>query len=428
MSEDNNEQKIKRRRANVSIKDETISTRKRKNKDRVKEAKPKKFKVEKIVTKRKNKTRKKFKLDKRKLTIGIVFLAVVILWFLVANYTIVGIVFNKNITDKDTIQFEIENGNNQVLEYKKEILVYSSGKMSTYDRYGKKTWETDIADTMSAELSTNGEYIQVINKDQGLVHVYKNKYESARIKIEGNILGGNINRAGDSVIEYSSTGAKTILGIYDNRGKNKYNVKLSNNIIGEYILSDNSRFLAYVDMNIEGISASSNINIIDFNKTTSDSSNVKVVYSKENTLAYKINWDGNRIIVRLDDEIVKYNVQTGAINVTDTSIEGVLNIDTDMGMYAYVQATSGNSGYLMSIKSLSSKYEKKIDLTDSPKYFSYVDHNIFIASQKEIQIYNSLGIKIKDYKSDKVITKPIIFNDGKSVAIVTSNRIVMFTI
>ena len=392
------------------------------------ENKRRKLLSNKIKVKSKIKEKKKIEINlNRKQKIAIIIIALVIVFAIaINNYTSFGLVLNKNINQKDVIEVELKTSNNRIIPFGNEILVYSNGVITSYNNYGKNTGEIVIEDTADADIQTCGKYIQVINKDRGLVYVYKNKYEVARIKIDGEVYSGNINEKGTSVIEYSTSGNKKILGIYDNSGKQKYNVKLSNNIVGKYVLSDNSKYLAYVDVNIKGISVQTNINVIDLSNIKEES-NTTTVYTKDNSLAYDVYWTGNNIVARFEDNYLLYNISSAEKRIVHISEGQVISVGDYDKKYAYTQIDA-NGKCLLNIKKMTSDKSKTIYLEDTPKYFSYEEGIAYVCFGKKIEAYNNLGMKIKTYNSDMVITHPVIFNSGTSVVMAISNKLIMFTI
>ena len=96
----------------------------------------------------------------------VLFVLIVILVILLFKYRhIIGITFSKEITEADSIIIDIATSDNKVYAYQNEILMYSKGKLTTYSRYGKKTWEYTFDETFIPEINTAGKYIQVVNKD-----------------------------------------------------------------------------------------------------------------------------------------------------------------------------------------------------------------------------------------------------------------------
>ncbi len=383
----------------------------------------------KVKVKSRIKEKKKIEINlTKKQRIGIVLGVVVVLLIIcINNYTALGLVLNKNIDSNDVVEVELQTSNNQIIPFENEILVYNNGIIKSYNNYGKNTGEIIIEDTVEADVQTCGKYIQVINKDRGLVYVYKNKYEVARIKVDGQIYSGNINEEGTSVIEYSSTGNKTILGVFDNSGKQKYNVKLSNNIVGKYVLSDNSKYLAYVDINVSGISAQTKINLIDLSNIKQDEANTKTIHTEDNALAYDMYWNGKTIVARFDESYMIYNVGSEKKEIAQISFGQTVSIGDYDKKCAYTEIDE-NGNYELNIKNMTSENVKTVSLDDSPKYFAYENGIAYVCYGKKIEAYNNFGMKIKTYNSDMVITGPVTFNNGRSIVMAISNKLIMFTI
>lgn len=377
--------------------------------------------------KEKKKILPKIELDKKKVIIIISIILVIGAIIIANNYTALGLVINKNITSEDAVQVELQTTNNKVFPFGNEVLVYNKGQIAFYNNYGKNTANIILEDVAEVDISTAGKYIQVINKDKGIVYVYKNKYEVARIKIDGTIYSGNINSEGTSVIEYSVTGNKMVLGIYDNSGNLKYNVKLNSNILGKYVLADNSKYLVYSDVDVTGISAHTNINLIELEDINENGTGINVTHSVDNTLVYDIYWDGKDVIARTDDEYILYNVSSSNKQSVKISNGQLLSIGDYSKKCAYIeQANDGD--YILCIRNMLDEKTKNVPIEDIPKYFMYDNGVAYICYSKKIEAYNNFGMKIKTYDSDMVITEPIVFCNGRSVAMTISNKLIMFTI
>lgn len=370
---------------------------------------------------------KSIKLDKKKLTILVVCFIVIIGIIVANNYISLGLVLNKNITSEDVIQVELANSNNKIIAYGNEILVYNKGKINIYNNYGKSTGEIILEDTANALISTADSYIQVINKDKKTVYVYKNEYEVARIKVDGDIYGGSINSDGTSIIEYSANGSKTALGVYDSSGKMEYSVKLSNNIIGKYALSNNSRYLAYVDVNIKGISVKTNVNLIDLNNIKEDETNTKTVHTIDNAIVYDVYWDGKNVVIREEDAYAIYNVMSDKKQEAKISEHQLSRVAEYNQKCAYIELNQ-NGEYILNIRKILKDKTKSAVLSDAPKYFEYENGIAYVCYSKKVEAYNNSGVKIKTFDSDMVITEPIIFNEGRSFAMTISNKLILFTI
>jgi len=364
------------------------------------------------------------KLTKKQILVLIAIILVVCVFFCMANYDKLGLVLNKHITDEDTIQVDLISSNNKLYAYQDEVLVVNSEGIISYNRYGKQTWELTMKGAVDDYIITSGKYVQIINKDKGVVHIYSNKHEVAIIKIDGVILSGNINAKGWSVVEYTENGNKTILAVYDNNGNLKYNVKLNNNIIGEYVLSNNSKYLTYIDVNVKGISATSSVMLVEF--ASDDKSLVETLHSSDSSLIYNVEFNGNNLVYRLDDEIIIKNLKNKEKIISTIENKSIVSVDTDKEKYSYVMFKDNK--YLLGVESIGDEDNSIIEIREMPKQFIYDDGNIFVSYQKGMAVYNGFKMKIKEYNSDMVITQPIIYGNGRNVAFLVSNKLIMFSI
>lgn len=338
------------------------------------------------------------------------------------NYSEFGLVLNKKITDEDVVKVDLISTNNKIYSYYNEVLIADSDKITTYNKYGRKTWEIKMQGAIDAKIVTNGKYLQIINTDKSIVYVYNDKYETAQIRVEGKILSGNITSKGDSVIEYEASGNKKILGVYDKHGKARYNVKLSNNTIGQYILSEDSKKLVYVDVNINGISVASSIKLVELK----DSAKVVELALKENSLIYEMDLVGTKLTYRTDKDIVQLDINTKREKKSSVEQSGVVSLDLDENKYSYVEFNNGK--YLLGIKSIGGKDKEEIEIKEMPKHYIYSKNKVYVCFQKEMYVYNDYKMMIKEYNSDMVITKPVILGEGNNIAFLVSNKLIIYTI
>jgi len=237
--------------------------------------------------------------------------------------------------------------------------------MGIFDRFNKKSKNENKENTLkkgNVVSENNEKYKSLYENYIQYATEIKDKYEKARIKVDGEILSGRINEKGYSVIEYTTTGSKTILGVYDNKGNLEYNVKLSNNIIGEYVLSNNLKYIAYVDVNIKGISVSTNVVLVELKNN-----NVKTIYSSEASLVYDLKFNGNNLLYKLDDQVVYHNLSNDKKVTSTLENDSIVNIDVDDKKYAYTEFNNGK--YFLGIRSIGGKETKEIEIREMPKHF-----------------------------------------------------------
>ena len=109
--------------------------------------------------------------------------------------------------------------------------------------------------------------------------------------------------------------------------------------------------------------------------------------------------------------------------------ENILNIDINNKKYAYTSLDSEKeSGYILAFLKFGDLKSVKESIQELPINIKYQDNLLYIGGKKTVKIYNEFGVNVKNYNSETILSEPIIFNSGKSVAVPTSNKIIIFTI
>lgn len=394
------------------------------NKAREKEQK-RKIKQEKKEIKKEYKEYKEHNTQRKQVIKYILIFLVIVLVFMLFKYRhIIGITFSRDITEEDGIIIEMTTSDNDVYAYQNEILVYSKGKMATYSKYGKQTWEYTFDETFIPEITTNGKYIQVVNKDSGHIYVFDNKYETCRKKIDGTIKRASINSKGQSVIHYSKEGVKSNVSVYDKKGNEKYKITLKEENIAKVQLSDNGKYLLLYEIDTQGISANSVIKMVEL-KTSEE---VKTVLEINNDIIYDLILDNSKVHILTSNTVYIYNIASNSKKEYAISDKNISNISVDASGVSYVHKQISDESNTITV--LNNMYdvvgENKFD--NNVKYFTYYNSLAYVISNKEINIYNRWGMHIKKFTSNSVIAEPVIFNDGKNIAINYSNRIVVIGI
>lgn len=401
---------------------------------KVNEKDVKKYQKEQAREKRKGNTNsfKKNVENFRFTTMHLILLLVIVLgiiaYYVTDNYHVLGLVINREITSEDVNVIDTMYTDNIVLAYQDKILVFQKGTLIAYNSNGTEAWSKKLEEIYTPNICTSGRYIQVTNSDTGYIYVLDGEYEISRIKIEGEILSSKINSDGTSVVEYSTSGLKTALGVYSKKGKELYSLKLTTNTLSDYTLSENSKVLAYSYADISGISLVTKIDIVELDKLNDKEYNYETIVTKNNELVYKMYWDGKNLNILLNDSVVKYNYLNKKAEDYDITSLNAIDMDICNNTLAYVSQSSESSAYLLNVVNYDMNLKSSEEVEEPPKYYIYTDGLIYVCYQKQMDVYNKYGTKVKSYVSDTVITKPIIYNDGKCVAMYISNKIITFKI
>lgn len=366
-----------------------------------------------------NKYKVKEYISKIAIMISVIVVIVGVVIF-INNRHILGITLKTDVDKKDSVLIELATGNNELFAYEDEILVYSNGIIKTYSKYGKKTWEYKFEEMFSPSIVISGKYLQITNKDSGYIYVFENKYEVARIKIDGEVKEANINKNGDTAVLYSSPGVKAAIGIYNKKGKESCKVKPDNVNIANFRISEDSRYLVYTEVIMQGISISENINIVDTTKANTIK-NIKTVSSE---MVNRLDIKGNNVDIMTDIGVYRYNINSNFMIEEKLTNKNITYLDYENKRLSIISKKIDNDAKSQLItKTIGSKEEKVVDIEDVPKDLKYTFNLSFVLFQKHIEVYNNFGKKVKGYKSDNIIANVEVFNGGKSIAVSYSNKI-----
>ncbi len=405
-----------------------IKRRKIEEKNKVKNVKKCKLRVDKVNLEKKQMSYSRYKVKRylsRILLLIIICTISISLVIVIDNKHILGITLKSEVDKNESILIELATGNNEVYSYQNELLIYSSGIIKTYSKYGKKTWDYKFEEMFSPSITSEGKYLQVVNKDSGYIYIFENKYEVARIKIEGDIKSANINENGDTAVLYSSPGVKAAISIYSKKGKEVYKLKLANDNVVNFNLSENLKYLAFTEVVMQGISITENINIVDITK----SNNIQTIKNITSEIVYGLDIVGDNLDIITDMAVYRYDTINKKFIEEKLDNKNIMFVDYVNKKLAFIskKADSDAKSQLVT-KSIKNEKERVVEIEEVPKDFKYTNNLSYIIYQKRIDIYNNFGKKVKVYKSDNMIINTVIFNSGKSIAIPYSNKIEIINI
>lgn len=387
------------------------------------------------MTKRKvkqdNKRVKKNNIRNKKIIRKLVFLILVIilavlLYYLLNNGHKLGLSFNKELTEDDAYKIALTDSDNIVETYSDKIIVYETGNMKVYNKKGTLLYENDVENIYSPEINTAGSYIQLVNDTTGDVFIFNGKYQVGSISLDKEIISSKITENGTSLIHYKALGTKSALGIFDKEGNELYKINLDSNFLNDYLLTDDNRYLVYVEPDIEGISIVTNVNLIDLKSTDKE---VNCIVSKENEIVYDINIKNNNITMLTDSTVISYNIHSKVTNEESITEIDPIDIAINNLKYVYTVSDTEDDGYVIcNISKINNEKDITFQIKEQQKYFKVLYDLIVIGCQSEVYIYNMYGLKIKDIKINGVVTDPILFNNGKNLLMVISNNVLIFNI
>lgn len=319
---------------------------------------------------------------------------------------------------KDNIVIENFAEENVYKHYNGELLLYSDETLKTYDARGKKTWEYKISEATNLDIYINASYMVLANKSNGNIYIFSGKNELTNKKIDGDIDDVFLDDKGNVAVEYSSSGYKKIITVFDKYGKNKYSAYISSSSILDIKLLDNARKLLLLQTDSSSLTIGTKISIIDSGKD----GNIEEILKLENKLIYDIKIINDEIILVTNDNIQKYNLNTKV----KTEVH---SLDSNQTNYVTV-----SNNYFVAIETNKEKFNyitnkfdntniANVELDVMPKYIKNSGLLTYIVSENNISVINKWGIKVKEIDIKLPPRDIVVFNREKSVALIYSNRI-----
>ncbi len=346
---------------------------------------------------------------------------VIILFFAIYTFLEYAPIWGFNIfnnTKPNTIIESLSEEANIYKNYNNELLIYSNRVLSTYDASGKKTWEYKINENANADIYINESYMVLANKLSGNIYVFSGKSELTNKKIDGTIDDVYLDEKGNVAVEYSSSGYKKIITVFDKYGKNKYSAYISSSSILDIKLIDNAKKLLLIQTDSSSLTIGTKISIIDSDKIES----IKEVLKLENTLVYNSKIINDEVILVTNNSVEKYNLNTNILsNIHSLDSNQTNYITLSDNYFAAIETNKEKFSFI------TSKFDNTniatIEIDTLPKYIKNSGLLTYVVSENDMSIINKWGIVIKKIDIKLPPRDIVIFNKEKSVALIYSNRI-----
>ena len=374
--------------------------------------------------KKKIKKESKINIALRKVIFTVVTLVILILVYLIYVYgPIFGISLDRLDSKKEKKIDIVTTESDVYTNYNEELLVYSNQKIVTYDKNAKRTWEYSLDQMFNPSIYVYQRYMAVANNTNGNIYLFENKKEILDMKIDGSISHIYLDEDGNMAVEYSSSGYKKIIGIYNKKGNNLYNAYLDNDSIVELKMIDNANKLILFQTNVTSFKVGIKVSLIDGTKSEN---NLSQIAKLDNSYTFDLTVQGRDIIMVLDSKISKLNIDTG--NITDIkkfSESQIAYVSLCDNYFTTVEKSLNeeNSGYKINMLRFDNTLISKTDISTTPKLMENSGLLNYFVYQDRLSVINKWGIEIKSESLDITPKDIIIFNGQKAIALVYTNKI-----
>ncbi len=373
---------------------------------------------------RKNKEEKNYTKIKPFITC-IIFVLVIFITYIFFNYgPLFGISINRNIGIDDKNKIDIVSTDSDIYNaYCSDLLIYSNQKIMTYNSRGKKNWEYELSSKFTPNIYIKEKFMIVSNNSNGKIYLFEDKKEILNTKIDGQIDEIFLDSNGNYVVEYSTSGYKKVLGVYSKKGKNLYNAYLSSNPIVNLKILNNAKQLVIVQTNTDTFKLGLTISIID----SSNDNQINTIATLDNNFIYDLTIQKRNIIMLLDDRIVKCNIDTkDMVDIYNFDSSQMMFVSLSNNYYSTLSkelSQQNSGGYSIVSSRFDNTNISTTKIEDSPKMFKSYKVLNYLVYQDFLQVVNKWGIEVKNIKLDFPPKNVVVFNDGKTLALIYSNKI-----
>lgn len=360
---------------------------------------------------------------------SIIVIIIAVIYWLFEYGPIFGININRNTGIIEENKIDIITGECDIYKmYNQELLIYSNNMVSTYNSYCQNTWNYELTENFTPSIYINNEYMVIANNSNGTIYMFDNKKEIFSKKIDGTIQDIYIDNYGNIAIEYSTTGYKKIIGVYDRNGKNKFDAYLSSNTIMDVKIIDNCKKLLIAQANSNSFKVGITLSIVDSTKTEN---NITELCKFDNNLLYDINVQGQSAIILLDNKISKVDLSNGSImdiKTFDDNQPLFISLYDDYYTYLIKELSSQKEGYTITTTQYNGTNISEMEINNSPKMLYNSGLLNYFVYQNSLQVVNKWGIEVKNIPIEFMPKDVIIFNNEKSVGLVYTNKIYIVNI
>ncbi len=312
-------------------------------------------------------------------------------------------ILRKDIGEEDlpTIEFE-DSDNITACAYGNYVATVGNNSLKIYNQSGK------VESTLNVSIKTpkffkNGKYLLVADDGASNLYLIYNNTLQWQKTMEADISQITVNESGAVGVVLTGTTYKSVIVMYDVSGNETFKTYLSTTSATDIAISDDTKYLSFVEINTSGTVMESKVKTISIEKakTTPSESIIYTYTTNNNTLILKIKYKKDSIVAYTDSGIHVYS------NGNDQEI---LSIGSDIKF-----ADINLDGYGCAIKEvtngiISNEYDLELLNVENQKTTTYIinntiksiycNKNIVAANTgNEVEFINTSGWLVKKFTS-----------------------------
>ena len=344
---------------------------------------------------------------------------------------IITIVYNNNDTFKNwmnryiletetyqdnTINIKIDNiESSNVCIYDKYITVLRKKNVELYNTLGNLEASIEV-EINSPIFKSKGRYLAIAEKNGKKIYLISNKEIVWEKEIEGEISDVTINRNGYVAVTVSNTTYKTVINVYDSKGKELFKIFLADTRVVDVSISKDSKYVAVAEVDTSGTTIQSNIKIIsveEAQKQTDSENSVKFIYkAPKDKLIVNLEYQNDLVCMYNDSIDIISNFENKEVFTVEGKKIVFMAIELDNDVLAVEEKFSSmfNADSYLSIINSSNGKQRDIQIKEIAKQVYTAGNKIIFNLGTELHVYNTDGKLIKKYIAKQEINDVIASN------------------
>lgn len=347
----------------------------------------------------------------------------IILGIIIVLFAVMGTLYEKNEATKNfldkyiflkekhenNLPFIAINGaeEHNIYAFKENIYILKDNNLKIYNKNGSEegTLEVSVSNPI---FQSDGDYLCIVEKNGKKLYVFNNKNILWQKDFENNISDIEINSNGYLAVSLTGTIYKTIIQVFDNKGKDLFTTFISSTYVVDMELSEDNKYLAIAEANFSGIILQSNVKIISIDKAKSgDKDYVEYTFSNKNgdlitNIKYQTKYELSCVF---DNHIELINKDVNS-TISNFEKEDVLFVDVNNKIIKIIKEQDKIYLQILNNSGLFKNYEVK-----EPKSMYISNEIIALNLGSEVLFYNNSGWLIKKYYASQEINN-IVLCDG----------------
>lgn len=306
------------------------------------------------------------------------------------------------------------------------LIIVGNNYLHGYSSNGKENFDISVS-LKNAVTATAGDYCIIGEKDASRVYMINSNAKIWEFDVQGTIFDVYVNKNGYAAIVYKQVGYKSLIKVIKPDGEELFTTYLASTYAIDVEISNDNKVLAIAEIDAEGISVKSLIELIDMSDL--ESKNSQKMTLEEDTLITNIEYNSkNKLIVQTDKNILIQEANELKVFVENFDEKTkIVSIESPDNPIVISKSENGlfDTSYVLKIYDYKNSETacKEYQIDEAPSIVTAQNGNIAMQLEKELVIVNSNGKLVKKSDISGSIKSIVIFNNGNAIAVIHRDKV-----